>query len=140
MIACTLHNLQGGLLYEARGTEQELRFRSAFPQMFFRQQGANEGTDYKFRIFSNDALRTLNHYRNKRLSPISRDLINSKANRLSVSDEGGASAVTPDQLHVAITGEHVTDVALYWPSFAKEYKSRYRTLKKQWVKVAKAAV
>uniref|UniRef100_A0A0K0D255 Uncharacterized protein n=1 Tax=Angiostrongylus cantonensis TaxID=6313 RepID=A0A0K0D255_ANGCA len=74
-IACNLYELQDRLRYQAkqrtakRAENQEAAALppSPFLRTFFRQQDANEKIDIKFRVFSDGVLKTLNHYRDRRL-------------------------------------------------------------------------
>uniref|UniRef100_A0A0K0CUS8 Ubiquitinyl hydrolase 1 n=1 Tax=Angiostrongylus cantonensis TaxID=6313 RepID=A0A0K0CUS8_ANGCA len=67
-----------------------------------------------------------------------RELIRSENIRLSVSDKGG-EVVIPHQLDVEVTKKHLEDGSLYCPSSDEEFKSKYRKLNHEWVKMARAA-
>ena len=156
-IACSLHELQDRLRGKARLETLNTNEREAgtlplppFPRPFFRQQDPNNEIDNKFRIFSEKTFKTLNQYlarslrsnlteTRKRGMREVRELIKSKAIRVSVSDKGGEFVIIPRQLDVAITEKHLQDASLYRPSTEKEFKTQYRKLNREWVKEAKAA-
>uniref|UniRef100_A0A158PA93 Retrotransposon Orf1 n=1 Tax=Angiostrongylus cantonensis TaxID=6313 RepID=A0A158PA93_ANGCA len=52
---------------------------------------------------------------------------------------GGEFVVIPHQLDIEITEKHLEDASLYRPSSEKEFKSQYRKLNNEWVKMARAA-
>ena len=158
-IACSLHELQDQLRRKAKLEELNNNEQhdlgalppSPFPRAFFRQQDPNSEVDNKFRVFSDETLRILNHYRTKKfcsnLSAVQKcgmqqvkELISSKTIRLSISDKGGEFVVIPRQLDVAITEKHLQDVSLYRPSSEGEFRRQYRKLNREWVRVAKAEI
>uniref|UniRef100_A0A0K0CXK6 Fungal_trans domain-containing protein n=1 Tax=Angiostrongylus cantonensis TaxID=6313 RepID=A0A0K0CXK6_ANGCA len=51
----------------------------------------------------------------------------------------GEFVVIPHQLDVEIAEKHLEDASLYRPSSEKEFKSQYRKLNNEWVKMARAA-
>uniref|UniRef100_A0A158PA40 Fibroblast growth factor n=1 Tax=Angiostrongylus cantonensis TaxID=6313 RepID=A0A158PA40_ANGCA len=68
-----------------------------------------------------------------------RELIRLKSIRLSVSDKDGDFVVIPHQLDVETRKNHLEDDSLYGTPSEKDFKSIYRKLNHEWVKMVKNA-
>ncbi|XGW03988.1 hypothetical protein V3C99_015267 [Haemonchus contortus] len=121
-----------------------------FPAMFLPPQEPNVVADTKFRLFATTLFSELRRNIGVRVPPnLSaaqrrglkelRELSQSGAIKISVSDKGGEFVVLSQDLDRAMTRLHLQDQSTYSPSAPEEFTRQYRHLNKVWTETAKLA-